>query len=92
MTHTTLEKQKLVNRARRLKGQIDAFERALVADADCGDLMRLITAARGAINGLMAEVLSVHIQEHMIDADRTPSPSEREAASELVGVLRTYLK
>jgi DNA-binding FrmR family transcriptional regulator len=92
MTHIADEKQKLLNRVRKLRGQIDALDRALQADAECGEIMRLLTAGRGAINGIMAEVIEGHIRTHMIDANRTPSRREKEAARELIDVLRTYIK
>ncbi|HUK08486.1 MAG TPA: metal/formaldehyde-sensitive transcriptional repressor [Stellaceae bacterium] len=90
--HTVAEKQKLLNRVRRLRGQVDAIERALIAEESCGDVMRLVTATRGAINGIMAEVINGHIRTHMIDTNRSPTEVEREAARELVSVLRSYIK
>ena len=92
MAHVIAEKQKLLHRVRRLRGQIEALERALEADAGCTDVMKLLTASRGAINGLMAEVVEDHIRMHMIDAGRKPSRAEAEAADELLAVLRTYIK
>jgi DNA-binding FrmR family transcriptional regulator len=92
MTHTQEgpEKQKLLNRIRRLRGQIDSIERALDAEAGCTEIMRLLTAARGAINGAMAEVVEDHIQMHMMD--HRPTRGESEAASELVDVLKSYIR
>ena len=90
MTHTIHEKQKLLNRVRRLRGQIDAIERGLEAENSCTQVMRLLTAARGAINGMMAEVVEDHIQMHMMGAK--PSRGEVEAADELVEVLRSYIR
>jgi DNA-binding FrmR family transcriptional regulator len=92
MVHTVEEKQKLLHRVRRLRGQIEALERALEADASCTDVMKLLTASRGAINGLMAEVVEDHIRLHMMGGGRKPTRDEAEAAEELVGVLRTYIK
>jgi DNA-binding FrmR family transcriptional regulator len=92
MTHAIADKQKLLNRVRRLRGQIDAIERALEAESSCTEVMRLLTAGRGAINGIMAEVVEDHIQMHMIDENRKPSADEIEAADELVDVLRSYIK
>jgi len=91
MPHPVTEKRKLLNRTRRIRGQIEAIERALIADEGCEDLMRLITASRGAINSLMAEVINGHIRAHMVDPSRTPSARERAAASVLVQVLRSYV-
>jgi DNA-binding FrmR family transcriptional regulator len=92
MSHTIADKRKLLNRVRRLRGQIDALERGLNADTGCTEIMRLLTAARGAINGLMAEVVEDHIHMHMIDEDRSPSRHETEAADELVDVLKSYIR
>lgn len=92
MTHTIADKQKLLNRVRRLRGQVEAIERGLQADAGCTEVMRLLTAARGAINGMMAEVVEDHIQIHMLHPKRKPSAEETEAADELVEVLRSYIK
>ena len=92
MTHTVHEKQKLLNRVRRLRGQVDAIERALEAEDSCTQVMALLTAARGAINGMMAEVVEDHIQEHMMAANRKPSREETQAADELIEVLRSYIR
>jgi len=92
MTHTVEDRQKLLNRVRRLRGQVDAIERALEDGQSCTDVMRLLTAARGAINGIMAEVVEDHIHMHMIDERRKPSRSEAAAADELIDVLRSYIR
>jgi DNA-binding FrmR family transcriptional regulator len=92
MTHVVEGKQKLLNRVRRLRGQFEALERALEAEAGCTEVMRLLTACRGAINSIMAEVVEDHISMHMVDPDRKSSRSELEAAEELLDVLRTYIK
>jgi FrmR/RcnR family transcriptional regulator, repressor of frmRAB operon len=92
MTHEIQEKQKLLNRIRRLRGQIDALERAVESESGCTEVMRQLTTARGAINGLMAEVVEDHIQLHMIDEARKPSKSEAQAADELIDVLRSYIR
>ena len=92
MTHTVAEKQKLLNRVRRLKGQIEAFESAVEADAGCTEVMKLLTAGRGAINSIMAEVVEDHILMHMIDEHRKPSREELDPAEELLEVLRSYIK
>ena len=92
MAHTVANKKKLLNRVRRLRGQIDALERALEQDSGCTEVMRLLSAARGAINGIMAEVIDDHISLHMIDENRNPSKSEVQAAAELIDVLRTYVR
>ena len=92
MPHAIHEKQKLLNRVRRLRGQVDAIERALEAEDSCTQVMALLTAARGAVNGMMAEVVEDHIQMHMVAANRKPSREETQAADELIKVLRSYIR
>jgi FrmR/RcnR family transcriptional regulator, repressor of frmRAB operon len=90
--HTVEEKPKLVLRIRRIKGQIAAIERALENDTDCSDLLQLIAAARGAMNGLMAELLEGHIRFHVLDPKQKITSEQAFAADELIDVVRSYLK
>ncbi len=92
MTHTIREKKKLLARVRRLGGQVAAIERALDSDAGCDEVMHLIAAARGAMAGLMAEVVEDHIHHHLVDAAAHPDALNHEAAEQLLDVVRTYLK
>jgi FrmR/RcnR family transcriptional regulator, repressor of frmRAB operon len=85
------DKRGLVNRVRRLRGQVDGIERALAGEASCSDLLQRITAARGAINGLMAEVLEEHVREHLAPVDLDADPRQADAAEELIEVIHTYL-
>ena len=54
--------------------------------------MQLIAAARGAINGLIAEVMEDHIRVHAIDLGRQPGSEQTQAVEELIDVVRSYLK
>jgi DNA-binding FrmR family transcriptional regulator len=92
MAHTIKEKEKLVLRVRRIRGQIEAVERALVNEQDCSDVLQLITAARGAMNGLMAELLEDHVRFHVLDSKRKPTSEQALAADELIEIVRAYLK
>ena len=92
MAHTLREKEKLRLRVRRICGQIDAVERALDEEKDCGDVLQLISAARGAMNGLMAELLEDHVRFHVIDPARKPTSAQAVAADELMEIVRSYLK
>jgi len=92
MAHTLREKQKLKLRVRRIRGQIDAMERALDEAKDCGDILQLITAARGAMNGLMAELLEDHVRFHVLDPSRKATSEQAIAADELMEIVRSYLK
>jgi DNA-binding FrmR family transcriptional regulator len=92
LSHTVREKTKLLNRVRRIRGQIEAVERALDTEIGCSDVLQLIAGARGAINGLMAEVMEDHIRAHVIDPAREADAERAHAAEELIDVVRSYLK
>ncbi|HUO95229.1 MAG TPA: metal/formaldehyde-sensitive transcriptional repressor [Steroidobacteraceae bacterium] len=92
MSHVAREKVKLLNRLRRLRGQIEAIERAVEADEECAGVLRQSTSARGALDGFIAEVIEDHIREHMLDP-RAPRTDPRVAAAEdLVEIVHQYLK
>lgn len=91
MAHTTRDKKALLTRVRRIAGQAAALEQALEQQQPCASILQQIAAIRGAVNGLMAQVLEGHIREHL----GTPqgSSAERQAAVEdVMVVLRSYLK
>lgn len=91
MSHAIKSKKSLLTRVRRIKGQAEALERALENDTECIAILQQIAAVRGAVNGLMAEVLEGHIREHL-GSDVT-DVKERQADLEgVVTVLRSYLK
>jgi DNA-binding FrmR family transcriptional regulator len=92
MAHTIREKRKLRNRIGRIRGQVEAIDRGLAGEQDCNELLQLIAACRGAINGLMAEVIEGHVREHLLDPDEKPTSERSRAAEELLDVVKTYLK
>lgn len=92
MSHTIREKVKLINRIRRIGGQVRAIELALEEERDAGDILRTIAACRGAINSLMAEVIEGHVRLHVVDARKAPTPQQAAAVEELLDVVRAYLK
>ena len=91
MPHSPHEKKRVLTRVRRIRGQADALERALEAGADCGAVLQQIAAIRGAVNGLMSEVLEAHVREEFGQAAQ--SDAQRDArVQELAGLVRSYLK
>ena len=92
MAHTIREKTKLLKRVRRIRGQVEAVERALEEEIGCADVLHLVAAVRGAINGLMAEVVEDHIRFHVVDPAREHDRERAEGAQELIDVVHTYLK
>ena len=92
MNHTVREKQKLLARVRRIRGQIEAVKRALESEAGCEQVMHLLASTRAAMAGLMAEVVEDHVRTHLVDPEKHPGALNGEAAEELLAVVRTYLK
>ena len=92
MTHAAEGKQKLIARVRRIRGQMEAVERALEAEADCGRVMHLLASTRAAMSGLMAEVVEDHVRSHLVDAEKHPGVLDEAAVEQLLGVVRTYMK
>jgi FrmR/RcnR family transcriptional regulator, repressor of rcnA expression len=91
MSHTIRKKKRLTHRVARIRGQVEALARALEGEAECGDVLRLIASARGAMDGLMAEVIEGHIRDHAFRGARANS-EEGRAAKDLVHIIRSYLK
>lgn len=91
MSHTIREKQKLLNRVRRIKGQVEAIERALEEERGCMDVLQLITSSRGAMNGLLAVVLENHIRTHLVDAE-THDDEHGSGTEQLIEVVHSYFK
>jgi FrmR/RcnR family transcriptional regulator, repressor of frmRAB operon len=92
MAHTAREKKKLLNRVRRVRGQVEALERALENEAGCMAVLRLITACRGAMNGLMAEIVEDHVRMHILEPEDHPESPRTQAAEELIDVFHSYIK
>lgn len=90
LSHTKSEKLKLLNRVRRIRGQIEAIERALEEESGCATVLHLIVGARGAMNGLMTEVIEDHIRLHVVDPEK--DAERTRGADELIEAVQAYLK
>jgi DNA-binding FrmR family transcriptional regulator len=91
MSHTIREKAKLLARVRRIRGQVEAVERALEAEAGCADVLQVIASVRGAVNGLMAEVIEDHVRCHVV-APSLAANKRVEGADDLIEVVHAYFK
>ena len=91
MAHTQSSKDHLIARVRRITGQMEAVERALEAGAACSAILHQVAGARGAINGLLDEIVEDHLREHVahpgLDDD-----ARAAGAEELLAVIRRYSK
>lgn len=84
------EKTKWLQRIRRLRGQLDAVERSINADEDCGDQLMQLAAVRGAVNSLMGGVLQDHIRFHLTSGSKEQIAPE--LAEDLIEIVHAYLK
>ena len=91
VSHVAKEKSKLLNRLKRIRGQIEAMERAVDADQECARILQQATACRGALDGFIAEVIEDHIREHMVDPAASRDDPRVQAAEELVDIVHAYL-
>ena len=91
MSQTKREQIKLLNRVKRIRGQMDSVERTLGAEGhECAEVLMLLAAVRGGINGLMAEVLEDHIRLHLMQDGHAPLTPE--LGEDLIDLVRAYLK
>jgi DNA-binding FrmR family transcriptional regulator len=90
MTMHDREKLKLLQRVRRLRGQLDAVERLVNTDEDCGGQLMLLAAVRGGVNSLMGEIMETHIRFHLVDGAKEQIAPE--LAEDLIDLVRAYLK
>ena len=91
MAHTTRNQKQLLTRVRRIKGQAVALETALETEHECLAILQQIAAIRGAVNGLMAEVMEGHIRNHL-GSDELSAEQRREEIEQIARLLRSYLK
>jgi FrmR/RcnR family transcriptional regulator, repressor of frmRAB operon len=92
LAHISKDKEKLLSRVRRIRGQVEAIERTLREDHECAELLQLVAACRGALNGLMAELVEGHVRFHVLDPQRPKDSPQAAAAEELIDIVRAYLK
>ncbi|MDE2304399.1 MAG: metal/formaldehyde-sensitive transcriptional repressor [Gammaproteobacteria bacterium] len=92
MGHVAEEKTKLLNRVKRLRGQIEAIQRAVEADQECMGVLQQATACRGALDGFIAEVIEDHIREHIQGGRAEDGRMRSGAAEELIDIIHQYLR
>jgi DNA-binding FrmR family transcriptional regulator len=83
------DRDKVLARIRRIAGQVAAIERYVASDASCGETLHLVAGVRGAVAGLMDELVAEHLREHVAAPDLTDE-QRRQAADELAALLHRY--
>ena len=92
MAHTIRDKKKLLNRVRRVRGQVEAVERLIENENECSEILQQIAACRGSINALMSEVLEGHIRFHLVERRENHKAHKGNAVEEVISVTKSYLK
>jgi len=91
MGHLKATSSDLIARVHRISGQVAAVERELVAEASCTKVLHLVAAVRGAVNGLMDEIIAEHLEAHVSRAGLTDE-ERAQGTEELLAVIRRYVK
>ena len=92
MSHTIRDKKKLLGRVHRIQGQLNAIERMLTEEQDPYETLQLVASCRGALNGLIFEIIEGHIRLHVADSEHQSRSAHAKAVDRLVDVIRSYLK
>lgn len=92
MGHTQRDRDKLLMRIKRIRGQVDGIQRALDEGGECFTVLQTVAACRGALTGLMMEIIDGHVRDHILDPAEEPTANQKQAAEELMEVLRAFVK
>lgn len=92
MGHLFDEKKRIKSRIKRIRGQLDAVERSLDAEKECFEVLQTLAACRGAINGLLGEIVEDHIREHIMTGSGKEMTAQDKEAEALIKILKTYWK
>ncbi len=93
MTHVYRNKKQLVSRIKKIQGQLGAVVKRLETDeGDCFSILQTLAATRGALNGLMNQLVQGHIVDHIVKNPNAPESESEAAAMQLASLLRTYWK
>jgi DNA-binding FrmR family transcriptional regulator len=92
MAHLIRDKAKLIARVHRMRGQLDAVERALTNEVECAEILRQVASCRGAMNGLMFELLEGQVRYHVASDVTDPASEEAAALEQVIDIIRAYLK
>ena len=90
MSDAVQEKNRMLARIRRIKGQAEALEKAVAQDTECAAVLQQIAAIRGAVNGLLTVVLEGQLHQH--EAASVPAKQHHLEHRQLLNLLRVCLK
>lgn len=82
------EDQKIKNRVKRLQGQIQAIDQALMQpDSSCIAVLQQVAAVKGAVNGLMNELIAAHLRHHVL---KPHSELDEAELADFLKLLKRY--
>lgn len=90
MAHTIRDQKKIISRIRRLQGQLESVVKNLESNADCYKILQTLASCSGALNGLMGDLVSGHIREHIVAAKNAKEAAS--AGEETVEILESFWK
>ncbi len=83
------EKKKLLNRLRRIEGQVRGLQAMVEADAYCNDVLTQSAAVNAAINAFNRELLAEHLRTCVT---RDLKTGHEEIVDELAATLQKLMK
>lgn len=92
MAHTQRDRDKLLMRIKRIRGQVEGIQRTLEQGDDCFAVLQTVAACRGALTSLMTEIIEGHVRDHILDPAQEPTDTQKVAAEELMEILRAFVK
>lgn len=94
MGHTVRDREKLILRVKKIRGQVDGIQRKLEEeeDNDCFAVLQTVASCRGALNSLMVEIIDGHVHGHILDPKQKPTAAQTQASEQLLEIVRAFLK
>ena len=89
MGHLKIDKTRILARVHRIAGQVAAIKTAVESDAECAVVLHRAAAARGAMNGLVGQLLEEHAREHVAHPKLTAA-ERAKGLEELLAAFRHY--
>jgi DNA-binding FrmR family transcriptional regulator len=65
--HPTADKEKMVNRLRRIEGQVRGISRMIQEDTYCDDVLHQLSSACSALEGVKRLLLEAHVKSCVVD-------------------------
>ena len=83
------ERRELMNRLKRIEGQVRGLQRMLDEDAYCPDILTQASAVQAALNGFCRTLLENHLRSCVAGDIRA---GRDEAVDELMEILKKLMK